>query len=180
MGNFSRLLIDPGKPLTDASLIRTSYRAPDNNIAVSFNASGYRLFERLETFYLEYHKLLKESLDFLEPTCILNIHSHDPELSPTLGSDVVVYNPSGLSSPLIRALSEKKELKVKILDRLTTHNTELCSPMIFDQMICNREGRTLDGAYISVNSSRMLFEPEWTLEVSKAITQAVRDTHLLW
>ena len=132
MGNFSRLLIDPGKPLTDANLIRTSYRAPDNNIAVSFNASGYRLFERLETFYLEYHKLLKESIDFLEPTCILNIHSHDPELSPSVESDVVVYNPAGFSSPLIKALSENQILKVKIIDRLTTHSPELCSPMIFD------------------------------------------------
>jgi hypothetical protein len=131
---------------------------------VSFNASGYRLFERLETFYLEYHKLLRESLDFLEPTCVLNIHSHDPELSPSVGSDLVVYHPAGLSSPLVQALSSGNQtLKLKVLDRLTTHDPELCSPLIFDQMICNKEGKTLDGAYISVNSSRMLFEPEWTL-----------------
>jgi predicted N-formylglutamate amidohydrolase len=67
MGNFSRLLIDPAKPLVDGELIRNFYKAPDNLIPVSFNSQGYRLFERLETFYLEYHKLLRESQEYLEP-----------------------------------------------------------------------------------------------------------------
>jgi len=101
MGNFSRLFIDPSKPLSDMHLIRTTYRAPDNTIPVSFNAQGYRLYERLENFYLEYHKLLRESLDFLEPTCILNIHSHDPELSPSVDADVILYHPAGGNSKLI-------------------------------------------------------------------------------
>jgi predicted N-formylglutamate amidohydrolase len=101
MGNFSRLFIDPSKPLSDVHLIRTTYRAPDNTIPVSFNAQGYRLYERLETFYLEYHKLLRESLDFLESTCILNIHSHDPELSPSVDADVILYHPDGGNSKLI-------------------------------------------------------------------------------
>ena len=101
MGNFSRLLIDPGKPLIDSNLIRTRYRSPDNEIPVSFNASGYRLFERLETFYLEYHKILKESIEYLEPSCILNIHSHDPELSPSVAKDIVLYHPHGEDSSFI-------------------------------------------------------------------------------
>lgn len=82
MSNFSRLIIDPTKPITDSHLIRSHYRNPDHETPVSFNSQGYRLWERLETFYLEYHKLLRETLDYLEPTCIISIHSHDPELSP--------------------------------------------------------------------------------------------------
>jgi hypothetical protein len=51
----------------------------DAGVPVSFNNLGYRLFERLENFYLEYHKILRESMEFLEPDCIINVHSHDPE-----------------------------------------------------------------------------------------------------
>ena len=161
MGNFSRLLIDPSKPLADENLIRTKYRSPDHEIPVSFNVQGYRLFERLETYYLEYHKLLKESLEYLEPKCILSIHSHDPELSPSIEADLVLYHPAGLGSSLVKEISENLKSKVKVLDRLTTHHSELCSPMIFDNLIHSFEGKTLDGAYISANSTRMLFEPEW-------------------
>ena len=142
MGNFSRLLIDPSKPLTDLNLIRTTYKAPENDIPVSFNSQGYRLFERLETFYLEYHKLLRESLDYLEPSCILNVHSHDPELSPNVPHDIVLYHPQAKSSKLIEALHANlsKDAKVQVLDRLSSHDPELCSPMVFENLIFNQEG----------------------------------------
>lgn len=39
----------------------------EKGIPVSFNNHGYRLYERLENFYLEYHKILRETMDFLEP-----------------------------------------------------------------------------------------------------------------
>jgi hypothetical protein len=52
-------------------------------IPVSFNNEGYRLYERLHNFYLEYHKIINEALEFLEPSYALNIHSHDTsDLSP--------------------------------------------------------------------------------------------------
>jgi hypothetical protein len=70
------------------------------------------------------------------------------------------------------------EAKVKVLDRLLTNDPQLCSPMVFENLIYNFEGKTLDGAYISADSSRLLFEPEWGQKVTQAIMQAVRDTHL--
>lgn len=50
---------------------------------VSFNNQGYRIYERLETFYLEYHKILKEAMEFVEPDYIINVHSHDPDMLNT-------------------------------------------------------------------------------------------------
>jgi predicted N-formylglutamate amidohydrolase len=70
MGNYTKLLIDPAKPLADYNLIRTMYQWADDDekgIPVSFNNQGYRLYERLENFYLEYHKIMRETMDFLEP-----------------------------------------------------------------------------------------------------------------
>ncbi len=69
MGNYTKLLVDPAKPLADYNLIRLMYQWADEEkgIPVSFNNQGYRLYERLENFYLEYHKILRETMDFLEP-----------------------------------------------------------------------------------------------------------------
>ena len=81
--NFSKLIIDPAKPLVSKELVRTLYRELDaegNPVPVSFNYRGYRLFERLETFYLEYHKILLEAVEYLEPQIILNVHTHDPSM----------------------------------------------------------------------------------------------------
>ena len=100
MSNFCKLLVDPAKPLTDENLVRHHYQYAMDDIKklklkVSFNSHGYRLYERLDNYYLEYHKILKEALDFLEPECIVNIHSHDPdEISDTYknNSDVILYS----------------------------------------------------------------------------------------
>lgn len=57
---------------------------------ISFNFEGYRLYERLSTYYLEYHKLVSEALEYLEADLIVNMHTHDPE-SSKIGTDVIVY-----------------------------------------------------------------------------------------
>eukprot|EP00356_Strombidium_inclinatum_P015743 CAMPEP_0170503448 /NCGR_PEP_ID=MMETSP0208-20121228/44792_1 /TAXON_ID=197538 /ORGANISM="Strombidium inclinatum, Strain S3" /LENGTH=63 /DNA_ID=CAMNT_0010783127 /DNA_START=411 /DNA_END=602 /DNA_ORIENTATION=+ len=47
-------------------------------LPVSFNADGYRLWERLSECYLEYIKIQREIMEFLEgPRVILSIHSHE-------------------------------------------------------------------------------------------------------
>ena len=92
MGNYTKLLVDPAKPLVDQNLIRLNYQwGEDAGLPVSFNNLGFRLFERLENFYLEYHKLLRESMEFLEPDCIINVHSHDPEYCEGRHPEVVIY-----------------------------------------------------------------------------------------
>lgn len=93
--NYSRLYIDAAKPIASQDLVRIFYKERDsdgNLLPISFNADGYRLFERLETFYLEYHKVLNEAMEFLEPEIILNIHSFDPDFV-SFKSDVVLYSP---------------------------------------------------------------------------------------
>lgn len=93
--NFSRLIIDPGQSLLSKQLVRTHFKELDEQgdpIPISFNYTGYRLFERLDTYYLEYHKLLSEAMDYLEPEIVVNIHTHDPILSK-VESDVVLYSP---------------------------------------------------------------------------------------
>lgn len=82
LANFSKLFIDPSKPLANKELIRHHYKQLSEDgspLPVSFNAHGYRLFERLETFYLEYHKILGEVMEFVDPKFIVSIHTHDPE-----------------------------------------------------------------------------------------------------
>lgn len=48
-------------------------------LTVSFNNTNFMLYERMENFYLEYHKILIEAMEFLEPEIIINVHSHDPD-----------------------------------------------------------------------------------------------------
>ena len=67
MTNFTKLLIDAAKPLTSKELIRHYYKEvgiDGKQIPISFNNQGYRLYERLSNFYLEYHKILNECMDF--------------------------------------------------------------------------------------------------------------------
>jgi hypothetical protein len=40
----------------------------------------------------------------LEPTCVLNIHSHDIEHNRDSKQEVIIYNPLGDSSPLLNSL----------------------------------------------------------------------------
>jgi predicted N-formylglutamate amidohydrolase len=108
LSNFTKVYIDPAKPLVDSQLIRTYYQwikrsegdqigddsLDDDRLPVSLNCQGYRFYERLNTCYLEYHKLLREALEFIEPDFILNIHSHDPDLSGASNlKDVILYTP---------------------------------------------------------------------------------------
>lgn len=65
------------------------------------------MYERLENFYLEYHKILKEAMEFAEPDYIINIHSHDPESLPRVGmkreieGDVLLYHPNIMESVVL-------------------------------------------------------------------------------
>ena len=99
LSNFTKLYIDPAKSLLDSQLIRSHYQnqlSPENKpLPVSFNSQGYRLFERLENFYLEYHKVLKEALEYVEPSLVINVHSHDPDFKQAQNpSDVFIYHPN--------------------------------------------------------------------------------------
>ena len=52
------------------------------------------MYERLETFYLEYHKILKEAVEYLDPSIIISVHSHDPDMDSTTSlPDILLYNP---------------------------------------------------------------------------------------
>ena len=84
--NFSKLIIDPGQPISSAELIRTQW---EDGSPISFNADGYRLWERLSDYYLEYAKVLREVLVFLEgPRIAVSVHSH-------AGAEPIkVYSPS--------------------------------------------------------------------------------------
>ena len=43
---------------------------------------------------MEYHKIIIEAMEFLEPEYIINVHTHDPDLVK-LDNDVIIYNPNG-------------------------------------------------------------------------------------
>lgn len=75
--NFSKVIIDPSLPLCSPHLVRTHWA---DGTPVSFNNDGFRLWERLSDFYLEYHKVLREALIFLDaPRVVLSIHSHEDD-----------------------------------------------------------------------------------------------------
>lgn len=63
------------------------------------------MFERLEDFYLEYHKVLIEAMEYLEPEVIINVHTHDPDHNG-LESDVVLYSPD-IHSITMRNIEKK-------------------------------------------------------------------------
>ncbi len=71
--NFSRLLIDPSKPIASDQLIPLQYM---DGSFVSINKDGYDLQDRLNSFYLVYHKVLSEMIWFLNPSHIALIKSH--------------------------------------------------------------------------------------------------------
>lgn len=73
--NFSKLIIDSSHPICSRDLIVSHYRSED--LPVSFNCEGYRLWERLSDFYLEYQKILLETMVFLEPKIVISVHSHE-------------------------------------------------------------------------------------------------------
>ena len=95
--NFSKLLIDPAMPIVSNDLIRLYYKEigeDGKQLPVSFNINGYDMANRLDFYYLEYHRMLIESMEFLEPEFILNIHTHDPDtMKESNPSDVILYNP---------------------------------------------------------------------------------------
>lgn len=63
-------------------------------------------FERLDYYYLEYHKILLEIMEFLEPEYILNVHTHDPEYVTSTDKDIILYN-SDPHSIMLRTLERK-------------------------------------------------------------------------
>lgn len=73
--NFSKIVIDPSLPICNLELVRTHYKSED--LPISINASGYRLWERLSDFYLEYQKILREVMVFIDPKIIISIHTHE-------------------------------------------------------------------------------------------------------
>ena len=44
---------------------------------MSFNAFGYDLNDRVQSFYLLYHKILAEVVWFLDPDTVVFVKSHD-------------------------------------------------------------------------------------------------------
>ena len=73
--NFSKLVIDPSLSIINQELIRTQYKSED--LPVSFNHTGFRLWERLSDYYLEYQKILNEVMVSVDPKIIISIHSHE-------------------------------------------------------------------------------------------------------
>ena len=81
--NFSRLLIDAGKPIINDDLVPIHYT---NGQLVSFNKDGHDLNGRVSNFYLPFHKVLTEMIWFLQPELVCIIRSHLSD-SPTVRSD---------------------------------------------------------------------------------------------
>lgn len=52
LSNFSRLVIDPSVSICNSEIVRNHYI--EDNEPISINYNGYRLWERLSDFYLEY------------------------------------------------------------------------------------------------------------------------------
>ena len=46
--------------------------------------------------------------------------------------------------------------------------------MVLENLISHNEGKTIDGIYISVNSNMLLFEPEWTDDLTRAISEPIK------
>ena len=70
--NFSRLLIDPAKPIVSDGLVPVTY---SDGELVSFNKDGYILNDRLG-FYLNYQNILTEVVWWLNPDVVVAIKSH--------------------------------------------------------------------------------------------------------
>jgi len=91
------------------------------------------LYERLESFYLEYHKILKEVMEYAEPECVVSVHSHDSDLTGDKNDkDIILYHP-GRQSPLTLAIQSElvnNAFKVQILDYIPSNHPCFCSPMI--------------------------------------------------
>jgi hypothetical protein len=105
-------------------------------------------------------------MDFLEPQCIINVHSHDPEYVYGRHQDVILYHPSGIQqSPLTQAVYETLKLhqiKVSFEPYLKTNDQDLCSPMILQNLLNYYPLSSADGFYISIDSSKLLFEADWS------------------
>eukprot|EP00347_Sterkiella_histriomuscorum_P020473 403337669 len=178
--NFSKLLIDQTKPLISQDLIREYYKLMDEEgfrLPVSMNHQGYRFYERLDYFYLEYHKIILEIMEYLEPEYILNVHTHDPEYVTSTQKDIILYHPNP-KSIMMRTLEKKLiecKLDVEVREKIPSNDPEFCSPMILENLINYYPDRRLDGCYISINNNRLLFEKEWaatiTIELSRALKQ---------
>ncbi|CDW90371.1 UNKNOWN [Stylonychia lemnae] len=176
--NFSKLIIDPAQPILSQRLVREYYREEEQSgvkIPISINHQGYRLFDRLETYYLEYHKILLDVLEFIQPNIVLNIHTHDPDLSQT-DLDALIYTPeddSKFTNEIIQSL-EKLNLKTLIKKKLRQNDHQFCSPVLFENLIYYYQDKTLDGCYISLNSNKLLFEKDFRDGICDSISEVIR------
>jgi hypothetical protein len=74
--NFSKLLIDNGKPLLHDRIVPFDYLSDSERDYVSFNKDGFDLPSRISNYYYMYHKVLSEVLWFLDPAMVVLIRSH--------------------------------------------------------------------------------------------------------
>ena len=63
VANFSKLIIDPGLPLTNANLVRLTYDS-DPLLPVTFNGSVINYSDRIKNFYVPFSSVLAEALFF--------------------------------------------------------------------------------------------------------------------
>ena len=79
--NFSKMLIDPSLPIINNKLVRMCFDQVEglNHVEpIEFNKNGFRFWERLSDSYLEYQKVLREIMVFLDyPKIIVSIHTHN-------------------------------------------------------------------------------------------------------
>ena len=76
---FSRLLIDPNRSLISDTLIRKNVELTINNYGIiSIKLENLDKDKRIEIFYMEYYRILREILEFLRPNYVLSIHSFTP------------------------------------------------------------------------------------------------------
>ena len=72
----------------------------------------------METFYLEYHKLVNEVMEFIEPSYVINVHTFDPDvLNSKIQGDILLYTPYPAQSkvlPLLKQALESQAFKLDI------------------------------------------------------------------
>jgi len=101
--NFSKLLADPSKPICSADLIRHIYKTNPSQ-PVSMNDEGYYLSSRVNSYWMEYHKILAEMMHFIQPKLVIGVHTHETN---NKGPNVVFHTPSPQDTHIAEMLADK-------------------------------------------------------------------------
>ena len=137
-GNFSRLIIDPGKHISSDQLIPLTYA---DGTLISLNKDGYTLDERLRN-YINYHAIVAEVMRFLQPQLVVSIRSH-------LGEDDAKFCNFDVPDLILKSQTDCYEIESQTVKSLSnfwhqSHETENTSVKVVS---------------VSVDSNFLMFDP---------------------